>query len=114
MIFKGETTVKLTSVTLTDLRGKDRKCAECGQHFEPDDLVVIFSTGRFREDSEGRGEVTVGDDLELVHVGRRGSLPGSCLEDFVAKRLQTMEPKFDTDIVPVAAVIGPAEATPPA
>ena len=108
MEFRGETTVSLKSVTLSALNGKERRCQECGQVFDDGDKVAVFSTSEYRDDA-----VAIGDDLWIVHIARKGSIAGSCLEDFVARRLQFLEPEPKGSETVDLAVIGPGTTSNP-
>lgn len=108
MEFRGETTVSLRAVTLSALNGKERRCQECGQVFEDGDKVAVFSTSEYRNDT-----VALGDDLWIVHIARKGSVAGSCLEDFVARRLQFLEPEPKGSETVDLSTVGPGAVPTP-
>ncbi len=82
MKFQGNLVVELDSLTISDIRGNRRKCAECNQVFGPGDKVVIVGESIYNEDDT----LPITDEgLHFVHL--KGKQGGSCLEDFISRLL---------------------------
>jgi hypothetical protein len=79
MRFTSTTIVSLDSVTISDLRGIERKCAECNQLFEDGDLVMAFSVSTYQDDSLPL------EDVYLAHIKKKTKTGGTCVDDFVAR-----------------------------
>ena len=82
MKFQGNLIVELDSLTISDIRGNRRKCAECNQFFGPGDKVIILGESQYQENDT---LPVLDEGLHFVHLeGKQG---GSCLEDFISRLL---------------------------
>ena len=107
MKFTSTTTVKLDEITLTELRGRERRCAECNIALENGDMVMAFAPTVYNED-----DGIVLDDIYLVHVKRKDG--GTCLDDFVARYINGISAVLETSKPPNESVsAGPTPVAEP-
>ena len=109
MKITGTTAVEIKSPIITDLKGGERRCAECHWPFDENDAVIVFGDSIYKEDS-----VEIPDTVYLLHVSRKDK-PGSCIEEFIARFLQTkevVEPEKSVEsIEPTKSAESPATAS---
>ena len=113
MNFTSTTKVVLDSITLSDLKGVERRCAECHHAFEDGDQVIVFGTGTYDRD------MIPLRDTYLIHMhSPEGQF---CLEEFVGRFLKSLEPpepapeaQKEPVMINVPVVATPPPAEPPA
>jgi hypothetical protein len=105
MKFTSTATIELDDIMLTNMRGRERRCAECNIGLENGDMVMVFAPTTFNED-----EGVPLDDIYLVHVKRKDG--GTCLDDFVARYINGISGVLETEKPPKDPVkAGPSPVT---
>jgi uncharacterized protein YciU (UPF0263 family) len=74
-----------TEAIFTNLKGNERKCAECMQPLEDGESVVMLSECKVINES-----ISVISDPFFIHINN------GCLEDFVARFLQSKSKDEDS------------------
>ena len=108
MVFTGSSTFTFSNLTLSGLKGIERRCAECGKAFDEGDAVVVLATGQYHPDDS----VPLDDAISIVHI--KGKEQGSCLEEFLPRYLTGLEnrAKQATKSIPVVPADPGLESSP--
>ncbi len=78
----------LQELRLTNLHSFEQKCAECMTYFEAGEEVVVFEISKLNHD-----ETISLDAPYLVHIKNKDGKV--CLEDFIARALQSVGKRVD-------------------
>jgi hypothetical protein len=107
MKFQGSLVVELTDLTISDIKGNRRRCAECSQAFNPGDKVIVIGESIYSE----QDSLPLNDEgLHFVHLaGKQG---GSCLEDFISRLLNNKPIDTPPPVNSTATVADLSQATP--